>query len=163
LGCFSRYSGTRGTSEKAIEKFDSDSMKDSNKFYIVLACVSFGLNWVWEMTQMFAFDMGPGRTRAEVFLFCTLATVIDAAVTASISRVLKSTIKTRSVKFYLAAAFFGALCAVFFEWFARLFNLWSYNQKMIVIPFLETGLLPILQLTLLVPLAIWLAGKFRKI
>lgn len=112
---------------------------------------------------MFAFEIKPEESRFKVFLFCTLASVIDAVVTLLIYGVLKSLIKTMSVKFHLAAAFLGACCAVFFEWFARLFNLWSYNEKMIVIPFLETGLLPFLQLSLLVPSAIWLAGKFRKI
>ncbi len=131
-------------------------------FYLTLPITAFGLNWIWEMVQMFAFEIKPEASRLQVFFFCTLASVIDAAVTALIYRVLKSLIKSRSVKFYLAAAFFGAWCAVFFEWFARLFNLWSYNEMMIVIPFLETGLLPFLQLTLLVPLAIWLVGKFKK-
>lgn len=132
-------------------------------FYDVLLAVAFGLNWVWEIIQMFAFDAKPGASRAGEFLFCTLASVVDAGVTAAIYAALKSLVKPDGAGFYLAAAFSGAWCAVFFEWLARLFDLWSYNEKMPVIPFLETGLLPFTQLTLLVPLAIWLARKFKKV
>jgi hypothetical protein len=62
-------------------------------------------------------------------------------------------------KFYLAAAFLGALCAVLFEWFAFRSGLWSYGEEMPVLPVIGTGLLPFVQLTLLVPLAIWLSLK----
>lgn len=112
---------------------------------------------------MFAYDKKPGALPGENFIVCTLAAVIDAVVTLAIYAMLRSLLKPEGVKFYLAAAFLGAWCAVFFEWLARLFNLWAYNGKMIVIPLLETGLLPFLQLTLLVPLAIWLTRKIRKI
>lgn len=132
-------------------------------FYGVLVAVAFGLNWVWEMIQMVAFEVKPGASRAEVFLFCTLAAVLDAGVTAAIYWALKSLLRLDGAKIYLAAAFSGAWFAVFFEWLARFFDLWSYNERMPVIPFLETGLLPFAQLTLLVPLAIWLARKFKKV
>lgn len=152
------------TARRKVKGFSGRLADDSAlKFYGVLLAVAFGLNWVWEMTQMFAFDAKPGSSRAEVFLFCTLASVVDAGVTAAIYAALKSLLRLDGATFYLAAAFWGAWCAVFFEWLARLFNLWSYNERMPVIPFLETGLLPFVQLTLLVPLAIWLARKFRKV
>ncbi len=133
----------------------------TEKNYPLLAITAFGLNWIWEMAQMFAFEIKPEESPLKVFLFCTLASVVDAIVTAAIYATLKSLLKLVGAKFYLAAAFSGAWFAVFFEWLARLFNLWSYNGKMPVIPFLETGLLPLTQLTLLVPLAIWLAQKFK--
>jgi len=34
---------------------------------------------------------------------------------------------------------------------------------MIVLPVINVGLLPFVQLTLLVPLAIWLTGKFKGV
>jgi len=133
----------------------------TGKFYARLAGIAFGLNWIWEMAQMFAFEIMPDESRLRVFFFCTFASVVDAIVTVAIYATLKSLLRLNGAKFYLAAAFSGAWFAVFFEWLARLFNLWSYNEKMPVIPFLETGLLPLTQLTLLVPLAIWLAQKFK--
>ena len=107
---------------------------------------------------MFAYETKPGASPAGEFLFCALASVVDALVTVSIyGSLAQISVKARRPGFYLAAAFIGAWCAVFFELLARFFNLWSYNRRMIVIPLLETGILPFLQLTLLVPLAIWLA------
>lgn len=135
--------------------------KRAERFYPTLLITAFGLNWIWEMAQMFAFEIKPDESLLKVFLFCTLASVVDAIVTAAIYAMLKSLLRLGGAKLYLAAAFSGASFAVFFEWLARLFNLWSYNEKMPVIPFLETGLLPLTQLNLLVPLAIWLAQKFK--
>lgn len=112
---------------------------------------------------MFAYDKKPGASPVENFIVCTLAAAIDAVLTLAIYAALKSLLKLGSAKFYLATAFSGAWVAVFFEWLARIFNLWSYNERMPVIPVLETGLLPFVQLTLLVPLAIWLAEKFKKV
>ncbi len=64
--------------------------------------------------------------------------------------------------FYLFAAALGATCAVFFERFAFHFGLWTYSELMPVVPILETGLLPFMQLTLLVPSAIWLTKRDLK-
>ncbi|HQU85536.1 MAG TPA: hypothetical protein PKY59_20550 [Pyrinomonadaceae bacterium] len=135
--------------------------KRAERFYPTLAITAFGLNWIWEMAQMFAYQIKPEESRLRVFFFCTLASVVDAIVTAAVYTTLKSLLKLDGAKFYLAAAFSGAWFAVFFEWVARLFNLWSYNEKMPIIPFLEIGFLPLTQLTLLVPLAIWFAQKFK--
>ena len=142
----------------------SDLTKDSAKrLYTVLASASFGLNLIWEMAQMFAYEIKPGETLAGILMFCALAAVIDALVTILIYALLAQILtRTNRLGFYFAAAFLGAWCAVFFEWFARFFNLWSYNRKMFVIPLLETGFLPFAQLTMLVPLAIWLTGKITR-
>lgn len=136
-------------------------MTNRNKFDLLLGAVAFGLNWVWEMAQIFAFEFMPDGG-IKIHLFCTLSAVIDVIVTVVIYRMLKSLMKVREAKFYLAAAFWGAVCAVVFEWLAVGFGLWSYNGMMPVMPFLGTGLLPFTQLTLLVPFAIWLTGKIQK-
>jgi hypothetical protein len=89
--------------------------------------------------------------------------VIDAAATLAIWVLLKFLTKRHGAKFYLSAAVAGALCAVGFELFALHFGLWSYGEQMIVLPVLVVGLLPFVQLTLLVPLAIWLTKKFKSV
>lgn len=132
-------------------------------FYGVLFFIAFGLNWIWEMVQMFAYAQKTAGSFAETFIFCTLASVIDAAVTLVICALLKVLMKRRGANFYLSAAVLGALCAVGFEWFALHFRLWSYGERMIVLPILGVGLLPFVQLTLLVPLAIWLTKKFKSV
>lgn len=156
------HCGTHGISEKHLRNPALNSVTDRNKFYILLGAVAFGLNWVWEMAQMFAFEFMPDGG-IEIHLFCTLAAVVDAIVTIVIYGILKSLMKVRRAKFYIAAAFLGAICAVVFEWFAFWFELWKYNSAMPVVPIIRVGLLPFVQLTLLVPLAIWLTQKFKGI
>lgn len=111
---------------------------------------------------MFAYDKKPGESPEEVFIFCTLAAVIDALVTLGINRVLEFFVNRRGALFFLCAGLLGAICAVGFERFAFLFNLWSYSEQMPILPLIKVGLLPFLQLTLLVPLVIWLTRKIRK-
>ncbi|MEP6902291.1 MAG: hypothetical protein ABJA66_11105 [Actinomycetota bacterium] len=134
-------------------------MQNSIKFYALLAAIAFGLNWLWEMAQMFAFEIKPEDGLGKIFLFCTLAAVIDALVTIGIYVLLmKFNLANRKV-FYPLTILLGAICAVGFELFALRFELWSYNRTMPVVPFLEVGLLPLIQLTTFVPLAIWLANR----
>jgi hypothetical protein len=125
--------------------------------------VAFGLNWIWEIGQIFAYTTQTGDSPTKSFLFCTLAAVADAVVTVAIYWFLKLLVKLEVAKFYAGASVLGAMCAVGFGQLAFRFNLWSYGERMIVLPVIETGLLPFAQLTLLVPAAIWLAKKFKSI
>ena len=115
------------------------------------------------MMQMFAYAQKTAGSFAETIIFCTLASVIDAAATLVICALLKFLMKRHGAKFYLSAAVLGALCAIGFEWFALYFGLWSYGERMIVLPVLGVGLLPFVQLTLLVPSAFWLTKKFKSV
>ncbi len=114
------------------------------------------------MAQMFAFKLKPEDSRIEVLVFCTLASVVDALVTIGIYKLLSQFFSANQTVFYFLAAVLVAMCAVFFERFAFRFGLWAYSELMPVVPILETGLLPFMQLTLLVPLAIWLTKKDLK-
>ena len=137
--------------------------KRAERFNPTLAITTFGLNWIWEMAQMVAFEIKPEESPLKVFLFCTLASVIDAAVTIGLYGFLSRINLSDPFLFYLLAALFGALCATFFEWFAFRFELWKYNRAMPIVPLLGVGLLPFVQLTLLVPLAIWLTQKCKGV
>lgn len=128
-------------------------------FYAVLFAAAFGLNWFWEMTQMFAYQTELNKGRLEVLLTCTGASVVDAIVTVLIYVLLARLTKSNQRAFYLGAAVLGALFAVGFERLAFRFGLWSYNERMVVLPVIGTGLVPFIQLTVLVPLAIWLIKK----
>ncbi len=140
---------------------------DKNKtlspiFYGTLFAAAFALNWIWEVSQTFAFDMS-GVSVGKMLLFCTFASVIDGIVTVIVFWLLAKFFKDINWKFFLGATVLGAISALFFEQMAFTFNLWSYDEEMPVLPILGTGLLPFLQLTILVPLAIWLTMKLKKI
>lgn len=143
--------------------FTNESKNAALNFYGILFAASFGLNWIWEVGQMFAYAAEASGSWAKSFFFCTLASAGDAIVTMTIYVFLKFLMKPGGAKFYLSAAVLGALCAVGFEWFAFRFGLWSYGERMVILPVLGVGLLPFVQLTLLVPSAIWLTRKFEAI
>lgn len=132
-----------------------------DRFYLVLFAAAFAVNWIWEVSQTFAYKMS-GVSTSKMLLYCTLASVIDGVVTVLIFWLLRKIFSEIDWKFYLSAAGLGALTAIFFEQIAFTFNLWSYGEEMPVLPFLGTGLLPMVQLTVLVPLALWLTVKLKK-
>lgn len=111
---------------------------------------------------MFAYQTELNKGWVKALLACTGASVIDAIVTVAIYGLLARFMKPNQTMFYLGAAVLSALCAVGFEWFAVYFNLWSYSEQMIVLPIIDVGLLPFVQLTLLVPSAIWLTRKVNS-
>ncbi len=111
---------------------------------------------------MFAFALKHEDSRIEVFIFCTLASMVDALVTIGIYKLLSRFYSANQKVFYLFAAALGTLCAVFFERFAFHFGLWTYSELMPIVPILKVGLLPFVQLTLLVPMAIWLSEKTMR-
>ncbi|CAN5159652.1 hypothetical protein BH20ACI1_BH20ACI1_28540 [soil metagenome] len=139
----------------------NEKSKNSFSFYVVLFAAAFGLNWIWEVSQTFAFNMND-VSGGKMLLFCTFASVIDGLVTIAVFWILHKIFADVNWKFYLSAAVLGALTAVFFEQTAFTFGLWSYEERMPVLPVLGTGLLPFMQLTMLVPLAIWLTTKLKR-
>ena len=127
------------------------------KFYLILFIVGFAINLVWEINQMPYFDGKPGDTYAEGIFYCSLASIIDGITIVSIYFLASKIFASETFRFYLLTALFGALCAIIFENFAFYFNLWSYKDSMPIVPFLEVGLSPFIQLITLTPLSIFLA------
>ena len=126
-----------------------------------LAGIAFALNWVWEIVQMAAYKTAKGAMLESLF-FCTLATFIDALTILAIYAAAAFFINGQDWKFYLTAALLGSAFALLFEKIAFAFGLWSYNDKMPVLPILGTGLLPLAQLTALAPLSIRLAIEANR-
>lgn len=132
-------------------------------FFAALAVVSFGLNWPWEMGQMWAYAEMAGRQWWDTLLPCTLAALGDVAVTFAVWAV--GALAAADVRWgmagrwnaYLAAALLGGACAVAFEWKALGSGRWHYTDRMPVVPVLGVGLWPLFQLMLLAPLALGLA------
>ena len=142
--------------------------KPSLKRYLAaLLVAAFAMNWLWEMAQMSAYAEMAGRPWGETLLTCTVAGFGDALVTlvvyaagALVTRNWRWTLKG-GWTVYLFAALAGALCAATVEWAALYAGQWSYATGMPKV--LGAGLLPLLQLTLLVPasfrVALWWHGR----
>jgi len=128
----------------------------SKHFVFVLLISAFALNWVWEVAQSSAYQTAE-QSMPESLFFCTLASVIDAVTILGIFIAAAFLFGRGGWKFYLTVALLGAVCAVAFEKIAFTFGWWNYHEKMPRVPLLGTGLSPFLQLTILSPLAVWLA------
>ena len=130
------------------------------RFSLRLFVVAFALNWLWEMLQMSAYVELSGRSWGETALTCTLASLGDAGLTLMVYLLLAILTQragwplTGGWKAYFVAALLGAGCAVVVEWLALSNAHWSYTRNMPVLPWLRIGLLPLVQLALLVPAAI---------
>ncbi|MCI0464160.1 MAG: hypothetical protein L0Z62_45075 [Gemmataceae bacterium] len=133
-------------------------------FFARLLVAAFCLNWLWEMAQMPAYAEMAGRPWRETTLWCTRASVADAAVTLGIWGVgalaagawrwgMKATWHV-----YATGALLGMACATGLEWQALRSGRWSYTEGMPLVPVLDVGLWPFLQLTLLVPAALRIAA-----
>lgn len=132
------------------------------KFNLYLMLIAFLLNWLWEILQMPLFGVKEETTWAKGLFFCTLATLIDVLTTWAVFVAARFLAKNLDWKFYAGAALLGAICGVAFERFAFAFGLWRYGALMPVVPFIETGLSPFLQLAISIPFSIWLAQRLSQ-
>jgi hypothetical protein len=140
------------------------------RYLVALFVAAFALNWPWEMAQMSAYVEMAGRPWGETLLTCTAATIGDALVTFAVYAA--GALVTRNSRWalkggwrvYLSATLAGALCAVVIEWAALYAGHWSYSGGMPEV--LGVGVLPLIQLTLLVPaafrVALWWYGRGER-
>ena len=111
-----------------------------------------------------AFDDTAGRSWRSTAVMCTAASLVDAAATFGIYLIVALVLRRRlwglgsNWRHYLAAALLGLAVAVVIEKVTVPLGLWSYSSRMPIVPVIEVGLWPMLQLTLLVPIAIRLAA-----
>ncbi len=137
-------------------------------FFGVLCLASFGLNWVWEMVQMPAFAELAGRLWQESVVTCAVATLGDVGITLAVYGVGALATgqlgwgMTGKWNVYATAAVLGGVSAAAFEWFSLATGRWSYTHRMSIVPVLGVGVWPLLQLTLLVPAAFWIARWWTK-
>jgi hypothetical protein len=135
-------------------------------FFAALLLTAFGLNWLWEMAQMPAYNELAGKPWQETALPCAAASLGDVAITLAVYGLGALAAgrwrwgMMRSWNVYAAAALLGGLFAAASEWYSLRAGLWSYNAHMPVVPVLGVGLWPLLQLTLLVPAALWVAARW---
>lgn len=131
-------------------------------YFIVLLVAAFVLNWIWEMAQMSGYAEMSKQLWRETALVCTVATLGDVAITLGIYGIgaLASGQPRWGLEnrwnIYATAALLGAACAMAIEWRALALGRWTYTDRMPIV--VGVGLWPLLQLTLLVPAALWIAA-----
>lgn len=135
-------------------------------FFATFSIVAFVLNWLWEMIQMPAYARMETQTLRQAASICTIATLGDVGISLAIYflgalafRHLLWALKN-SWTVYFVLALLGLISAGFVEGRALAAGRWAYNAKMPIVPYLHVGLWPLLQLTILVPAATWIAVRW---
>lgn len=108
------------------------------------------------------------RSMFQRILICTVAAFGDAFITLgiyTIARFAARFLQREKIdwKLYAVAALLGAVCAVAVERIALVSGYWFYTDRMPLVPLFGAGLWPFLQLTLLVPIALWIALKWNTL
>jgi hypothetical protein len=107
--------------------------------------ISFILNFIWENLHSFLYL---GYKGGEITEFILLrATLGDAVMITLIS--LPFTFLNSFKKYTWAIIPIGIIIAVSIEWYALGTDRWAYNEYMPIVPYLEVGLTPLLQLGIL--------------
>ena len=134
------------------------------KFLIVLVVTAFALNLLWETAQVFAFSSLDKASMFEVIILVLIASVADAFIT--LAAFLVTALLRRDWRWqqsvgaldFLIFAVVGAITATLIETIALSRGTWAYGDYMPIVPLLNVGLLPLLQLTILLPAALLFAG-----
>lgn len=129
----------------------------------IVAAVSFSLHLFWENAQAPLF--AGYQNFWQHLPSCLRGTAGDVAVTFLVYALVAAgrrdvgwALRGRGVD-YVASGLLGAAIAVGLEWQALASGRWSYTAAMPLLPVVDVGLLPVLQMAILLPLTFWLAGR----
>lgn len=118
------------------------------------------LHWAWEVAHAPAYvetDMPP----LDRIVHCAPMALVDtawAAVVVLAAHAVVARARERTAVIAAAAAALGAASAAVFEMWAVASGRWTYNDRMPLVPLIGAGLWPVLQMTILPPLALWLSA-----
>jgi len=132
------------------------------RYTVKLTGIAFILHLIWENTQA-PFFAGY-QSFSQHFPMCFVGTIGDVVVTLLIlafMRLLKKDMM-ETIADFTALAIIGFIVAIGIEQRALLVGSWDYAQVMPVIPWFNVGLLPVIQMTLLLPLSFYLAKIFNQ-
>ena len=125
----------------------------------VAGIVSLPLHWLWEMTQMPAYREMQGASWSATAGRCLEASLGDVAVTASIVWLTMAVAREPGVGRALLMQALALAAAVAIERLALAAGRWSYTSRMVVVPGLEAGLWPLLQMAVLTPVSYVAAAR----
>ncbi len=131
-----------------------------------IAVFSFLLYFVWEMEQMPFFQISPDLSCFDLVKNCSLATLGDVNI--SLTAFWTVAVMSRSRQWFHQPSrwqlgvyiLVGVVITVLFEALAtEVLHLWKYAKIMPIVPFLHTGLSPLLAWLLIPPLIIWFVQR----
>lgn len=132
----------------------------------LLAGISFGLHLVWENLQapLFAGYVSFGQH----FLLCLWGTGGDVAITLSVWALIAllkrdaQWLRRLEWRDAITLGVIGLAVALGIEYRALALGRWGYAPSMPIIPYLQVGLLPVIQMTLFLPLTMYLTKRVLR-
>ena len=124
------------------------------KRIITISLVAFALNFVWEMVQMPLFK-GMSLGDLQAWLLCLRSTIGDVATVLSFCGLGRVVFRDwdwpgrLSIVKALYLLFVGLTFGIYYEITALSAGRWSYTELMPVLPGLEVGLVPLVQMMVL--------------
>ena len=128
---------------------------------VTVFAIAFGLNSIWELAQASLYQ--PMGTAWEATRRCLVASVGDGALVLTVL-VLTRTVTgdTSATRRYVMSIVLALVMAVAVEWWGLSQGRWAYLPSMPRIPGTALGIVPLLQLALLTPATLWLAGPVNR-
>ena len=129
----------------------------------LLALVSFALHFVWEFSHVRLYTgYSHWSGNAPVYVLATFGDVLYTLGAFALVCAIKKTydwVRDATASDYLVLVSLGFLIALFVEYKGLALDRWQYLPQMPIIPVLKVGLSPILEMSLLLPLSVFLAAR----
>lgn len=133
---------------------------------VLLVSVSFLLHLIWETSHVGLYTGYEHITRLPITFYATLgdiAYVLFAVLLVSLFKRSFRWLDTPVHLDYMVLATIGLLIALFVEYKGLMLGRWVYAEAMPIIPFLGVGISPLVQMTILLPLSVWISARLGRI
>lgn len=143
---------------------NTDSVK-GGKILIWISLTSFVLNLVWENLHERLYAQYDYFMKSLYFLGCTIGDVVlTYIIYGLVAAVFKDRFWIRNFNFKLLpiVILMAGMVSFAAEWVAIQLDLWSYNEKMPVVPFLGVGLSPFLAIVINPIISFFLVSKIIR-
>lgn len=141
-------------------------MTITKKLVITIVAIGFSLNFIWENLHSVLYtNINPLMHILPYYTLSTLGDIIAILVLYWIMAKIRKNnlwIQALNKKDALWLLLFGAIIAVFVEIICVILRLWSYGPNMPVVPLINVGLSPLLQMMFLPLLTFYLTKKLLE-
>ena len=128
---------------------------------VAVLAIAFGLNFVWEMAQAYLYE--PMGSVWEATRRCLVAALGDGVL---VLIVLVSTLalagRMSAERHYSVCIALAVVMAIAVEWWGLSQGRWAYESEMPRVPGTAIGIAPVLQMAILTPVTMWLAGRTAR-
>lgn len=133
--------------------------------YTALLAIAASLHYLWESSHVRFYTAYTHLSDMPITLYATFGDVLYTLILVLIVALLKRKLDWWTNVHWtdiLALAIMGFFTAAFVEYKALALNRWEYLPSMPIIPLLNIGLSPVVQMTVLLPITVLFARFFSR-